>query len=1408
MKDDPNLKEIIKNIDEARRLCSVNESVKIAVVVCGSEADRLNWDQRLKDINKHIFNKDSSTLTLSLLEKVGNKTREGNFLGTLLAYSKIKHPATLKNVPYRECVTLMGMLFGRGERMSPITMVEGDCKPAIRVTPKSLKIGKRLQAFTAMEEALLYFTPVAKFLERRGFRGILNKWGDETEVASINLTNVPTTDAKFGEYDLIKVVSVSEIKKELAKQKDWVVFDEEYTVVGQVHRGDKKKIIKQLTKMGIKPGVEGKYYGGISLGPVAISYDLLDVACEVFKEEVMAEGVFFDFDPYFIMALAMAPEQREVWQKKCEVNEKMRALMKMMPDFFEKVQELKRVFKSTYGRELNIKVLDLGENIYWADVGQHRAMRKKYLALNDDTREGFIARKLSGLQDKRDKNGNIIVNSKVSPNVVIKNSVIVGSDIAGKGEILNSVIVDTEFDDVCMNDAFSIRSTRLGKTVLKENSGIYESLGADDFVLDEGMRHVSILTGEERIDLEVSEETDLRDKENTYDVPIFNNKISFDEAYDIMKGVSMEELENRRDVEVERMKIVKEKFERFKPLKFGTSGLRDKVELMTDMECYINAAGFISFLEESGEIGKIRRIAIGGDRRKSTPRIMASVRKAAEEAGYDVEFCGDVPSPTLVNYAIDKGIPSIMVTGSHIPDDRNGIKFTKTTGEVLKTDEKDILKNIELARKKEYEKDGSGSLFNEKGMFKVQMEEAGFNVREEAVKKYVNRYKEVFSKETLQGEKVVLYQHSAVGRDIVKDIFEALGAEVIAVERSEKFVPVDTEKVSQKTKGFLKKCSEKYKPFAIISTDGDSDRPLLADENGEFLSGDKLGALTAMFLDPSFVAIPISANDAIVQTLQNKGVTVKQTRIGSPYVIAAMNVEKSVNPGSKVVSWESNGGFLLGSDWEINEKKLKALSTRDAVLPLIAVLVLAKRSGQTVSEVISSNLPVRYTHADIVDNKTKGVQKYTADMGKEIIKMFSPEDKNIIIVNFENTKVKVTDITGNVNDQVDAWLRGELNGLKDNLEKYFTRGRGFSEVKEINFTDGIRILFKNNDVAHLRPSGNAPEFRMYATSDSQKRANEIVEKRLEIIPGIIKDMLSVQPRSIGAQVKGEKVYEAVRKGKPIYILPYKQPKVWGINGIGEYWYGAEKEEKSSVAIVGEDTAMMSDVLEYVSDDLLGEKVVRKFGKFLPLVKILTPKGRLSVQFHDSKNELWIVTGIDRSALKGDPEIILGFSAEVLEKYNDKVTEEYRGVLEKYGEALNKLIGMIERESGGIDILEEKKDVAIAAETFRNSSLEIKGGLESLQNERKKIDKFYNYVKVDVGDVIPVVAGTLHALGSGVEVVEPQIPGPTQSLEDGETYPVRYYFPEYKRAGAQKKLDLDRIGEMKASLPSKTSSFVI
>ena len=68
---------------------------------------------------------------------------------------------------------------------------------------------------------------------------------------------------------------------------------------------------------------------------------------------------------------------------------------------------------------------------------------------------------------------------------------------------------------------------------------------------------------------------------------------------------------------------------RGKPLHFGTSGLRDTVENMTDMECYINTLGFIRFLGERGEIDSMNReIALAGDLRSSTPRIMSAVGQA------------------------------------------------------------------------------------------------------------------------------------------------------------------------------------------------------------------------------------------------------------------------------------------------------------------------------------------------------------------------------------------------------------------------------------------------------------------------------------------------------------------------------------------------------------------------------------------------------------------------------------------------------------------------------------------------------------------------------------------------------------------------------------------------------------
>ncbi|NQT23322.1 MAG: hypothetical protein HQ579_07820, partial [Candidatus Omnitrophica bacterium] len=222
-----------------------------------------------------------------------------------------------------------------------------------------------------------------------------------------------------------------------------------------------------------------------------------------------------------------------------------------------------------------------------------------------------------------------------------------------------------------------------------------------------------------------------------------------------------------------------------KELKFGTSGLRDTVINMTDLECYVNARGFITYLKQCGEFKTGDTVALAGDRRPSTYKIKRAVAAAIAEVGGKVDDQGQVLSPALAYYAICNNMASIMVTGSHIPADRNGIKFTKRTGEILKSDESGILENVRKERTKAYSSEDS--IFDKKGTFKAEFE-SKFNqlLRAEchtgvSGQLYIDRYRSAFGKEFFpKGTKIFLYQHSAVARDIVKDIFESLGARVFA----------------------------------------------------------------------------------------------------------------------------------------------------------------------------------------------------------------------------------------------------------------------------------------------------------------------------------------------------------------------------------------------------------------------------------------------------------------------------------------------------------------------------------------------------------------------------------------------------------------------------------------------------
>jgi phosphomannomutase len=312
----------------------------------------------------------------------------------------------------------------------------------------------------------------------------------------------------------------------------------------------------------------------------------------------------------------------------------------------------------------------------------------------------------------------------------------------------------------------------------------------------------------------------------------------------------------------------------------------------------------------------------------------------------------------------------------------------------------------------------------------------------------VERYFRAFDKASLKGARIGLFEHSAVGRDIFYEVLTGLGATVTRLGRSEAFIPVDTEAIREEDVASAKRWASEHQFDAIVSADGDSDRPLVSDEHGKWLRGDVAGILTAKFLGATFVATPVSCNTA----LEKSGAfsLVARTRIGSPFVIEAMN--SALGGSEKVVGYEANGGFLTATDFEL-DGKLPKLPTRDALIVHLAVILSARAEKRTVSSLLAT-LPQRFTASDRLEDFPTALSKQR--------------------------------------------IAALVDGGAPAIVKAFP---AFGEVRDVSTVDGLRITFASEEIVHLRPSGNAPELRCYTEAASEARAVELNGQALAVLRG-------------------------------------------------------------------------------------------------------------------------------------------------------------------------------------------------------------------------------------------------------------------------------------------------------------------
>jgi phosphomannomutase len=462
-------------------------------------------------------------------------------------------------------------------------------------------------------------------------------------------------------------------------------------------------------------------------------------------------------------------------------------------------------------------------------------------------------------------------------------------------------------------------------------------------------------------------------------------------------------------------------------MKFGTSGLRGLSADLVRAGSLIYTRAFGRHLLESGRAKAGDPILIARDFRDSSPAIAAICVSALGDLGFKIYDCGTVPTPALALYGLKCNAASLMITGSHIPADRNGIKFYTAEGEIDKRDEVTITR---LAM------DWQPTNLHAGGPVVVE------DHSKRCIDLFCHRGTSLLPAGALSGLRIGVYQHSTVARDLIGHVLVHYGAEVVPLGRSTTFMSVDTEAISRETISLLAEWASVHELNAIVSADGDGDRPLVADERGVPLRGDLLGVMAAEFLDADAVVTPVTSNSGI----DALGFSVVRTKVGSPFVIAGMKEARAAGK-NRIVGFEANGGFLMSSACRVNGQTVEALPTRDCLLPiLIAVSRIAALNKDLSAIARSYNLPI--AASDRLEN-------FTTEKSAELL--------------------------------------GYLRASETNLARFM---QGMGKVSSRNEIDGLRVTLEDRRVIHLRPSGNAPEIRCYVEAATEAAAEELLEAGL------------------------------------------------------------------------------------------------------------------------------------------------------------------------------------------------------------------------------------------------------------------------------------------------------------------------
>ena len=359
---------------------------------------------------------------------------------------------------------------------------------------------------------------------------------------------------------------------------------------------------------------------------------------------------------------------------------------------------------------------------------------------------------------------------------------------------------------------------------------------------------------------------------------------------------------------------------------FGTDGIRGKANEKITPELALKVGQAAGLIFRRGE-GR-HRVAIGKDTRLSGYMIEYALVAGFTSVGMDPLLLGPMPTPAVAmltrSMRADVGV---MISASHNAYEDNGIKLFGPDGHKL-SDE------IELEIESLLDGDLSKKL--------AAPHELGRARRIDDVRA---RYIE-FAKGTLprnmsfEGLRIVLDCANGAAYKVAPEALWELGAEVIAIGVEPDGFNINRDCGSTSPQALREKVRE-LRADVGVALDGDADRVIMVDEQGQVIDGDQLMAVVAeswreqgILSKPGIVATVMS-NLGLERHLASRGLTLERTAVGDRYVLERMR-EAGYNLGGE------QSGHLILSDYS---------TTGDGLVTAMQVLAVVKRQGRRVSEV-------------------------------------------------------------------------------------------------------------------------------------------------------------------------------------------------------------------------------------------------------------------------------------------------------------------------------------------------------------------------------------------------------------------------------------------------------------------------